>query len=199
VVDVQANQVMVKHGDQTEAIPCHTVLWGAGVQASPLAGLLAKRSGAEVDRAGRLIGLPDLSLPGHPEVFAIGDMINYSHQTGKPLPGVAQVAMQQAQYVATLIERRLQGKPPLVFHYKDRGSMATIGRSSAIAQVGSLHLSGGVAWLAWLFIHVLYLINFENRILVMSQWAWSYFTRGRSARLITGMPDPPPLPHADQK
>ncbi len=131
---------------------------------------------------------PDLSLPGRPEVFVIGDMANYPHQTGKPLPGVAQVAMQQGRYVAGLIQRRLRGQPALPFHYHDRGSMATIGANSAVADIGWARFNGRLAWLAWLFIHLIFLVEFENQLLVMLQWAWNYFTRNRSARLITGPP-----------
>jgi NADH dehydrogenase len=186
VTDVQADRVTVKCGDVTETIATHTVLWGAGVQASPLAALLAKKTGAEIDRAGRIVVAPDCSLPGRPEVFCIGDMVNYSHQDGKPLPGVAQVAMQQGAYVARVIERRASGgMPPGPFRYRDPGSMATIGRAAAVADLGWLWLSGFLAWLAWLFVHLVYLIAFENRVLVLFQWAWSYFTRGRTARLIT--------------
>jgi NADH:ubiquinone reductase (H+-translocating) len=135
---------------------------------------------------GRVVVGPDLSLPGHPEVFVLGDMANYSHQGGKPLPGLVPVAMQQGRYVADLIQLRLLGAPPLAFRYKNRGTMATIGRASAVADLGWIAFSGLFAWLAWLFIHILYLIEFENRILVLFQWAWNYFTRNRTARLITG-------------
>jgi NADH dehydrogenase len=129
---------------------------------------------------------PDLTLPGHPEVFVIGDMANYPHQTGQPLPGVAQVAMQQGRWAADTIAGRLRGRAPAPFRYKDHGMMATIGRASAVADLGWLRLSGLPAWLAWLFIHILYLIEFENRVLVLVQWASNYVTRNRSARLITG-------------
>ncbi len=186
VTDIRPDAVTLRRGGQTEVVPTHTVLWGAGVEASPLARALAQASGAELDRAGRVVVLPDLRLPGHPEVFVIGDMANYSHQTGKPLPGVAQVAMQQGRYAADTIAGRLTGRSPGPFRYKDKGSMATIGRASAVADLGWLRLSGLLAWLAWLFIHILYLIEFENRVLVMVQWASNYFTRNRSARLITG-------------
>ncbi len=130
-------------------------------------------------------------MPGHPEVFVIGDLANFPHQGGKPLPGVAPVAMQQGQYVARLIEARLRGQTLPPFRYRDYGNMATIGRNAAVADFGWLRLSGYPAWLAWLFIHILKLIEFENRILVLFQWAWNYLTRNRSARLITG---PSPLP-----
>src|SRR5262249_59322142 len=120
------------------------------------------------------------------EVFVIGDMASYPHLTGRPLPGLAPVAMQQGSFVARLITRRLRGEPPPAFRYVDRGMMATIGRSRAVAEVGRWRFDGWVAWAAWLFMHILYLIAFENRVLVLFQWAWNYFTRSRSARLITG-------------
>ncbi|HEY7312629.1 MAG TPA: NAD(P)/FAD-dependent oxidoreductase [Gemmataceae bacterium] len=190
VTDVRPDRVTVRSGDRTEVIRTCTVLWGAGVDASPLAKELAKATGAEVDRSGRIVVQPDLSLPGHPEVFVIGDMANYPYQGGKPLPGVAQVAMQQGRYVADLIQRRLQGAAPLHFRYNDRGTMATIGRAAAVADLGWIRLSGTIAWLIWLFVHILFLIEFQNRILVMLQWAWNYFTRNRAARLITGTQPP---------
>lgn len=187
VVDVQTSQVTLQTGDHTEVVPTRSVLWAAGVEASPLGRALAEATGAKLDRSGRVIVHPDLSLPGHPEVFVLGDLANYPHQTGHPLPGVAPVAMQQGRYVAGLIVNRLRGQtPPAPFHYHDRGSMATIGRSSAVADLGWLRLWGFPAWLAWLLIHLLYLIAFENRMLVLFQWTWNYFTRNRSARLITG-------------
>ncbi len=194
LTEVRHDQVVLRTGEKTEVLPTHTILWGAGVQGSPLAQVLAQATGAVLDRSGRIQVEPDLTLPGHPEVFAIGDMAAYLHQTGAPLPGVAQVAMQQAKFAADLIQRRLKGKPAVPFVYKDMGSMATIGRSAAVADLGWVRFSGLPAWLAWLFVHILYIITFENRILVVCQWAWSYATRGRSARLITGDKAPPPLP-----
>jgi NADH dehydrogenase len=186
VTDVRPDRVTLRSGDATEEVRTHTVLWAAGVDASPLAKALAQATGAELDKAGRVTVRHDLTLPGRPEVFVLGDMANYPHQTGKPLPGVAQVAMQQGRYVADLIGHRLRNEPPVPFRYNDRGSMATIGRASAVADLGWLRLSGLTAWLVWLFVHITFLIRFENRFLVVFQWAWNYFTRGRSARLITG-------------
>jgi NADH dehydrogenase len=186
VTDVRPDRVTVRTGGRVEEVRTYTVLWGAGVQASPLASALAKASGAALDRAGRVAVQPDCSLPGHPEVFVIGDMANFPQQGGKPLPGVAPVAMQQGRYVAELIQARLRGETKPPFHYRDRGSMATIGRAAAVADLGWLWLSGWPAWLAWLFVHITYLIQFDNRVLVLFQWAWNYFTRNRSARLITG-------------
>jgi NADH dehydrogenase len=187
VTEIHPEQVIVSQGNQNEIIPCHTVLWGAGVQGSPLGKAVALAADAELDRAGRVLVGPDCSLPNHPEIFVIGDLANCAHQTGQPLPGVAQVAMQQAKFVANEISRRLRGdKISGRFHYRNLGSMATIGRNAAVADMGWLHLSGYPAWLAWVFIHIFYLIQFDNRILVLTQWCWNYITRNRSARLITG-------------
>jgi NADH:ubiquinone reductase (H+-translocating) len=186
VIDVHPERVTLKSGEQIEVVAAHTMLWGAGVLASPLGRLLGAATGAEVDRGGRVVVERDLSLKGRPEVFVIGDLANYPYQTGKPLPGVAQVAMQQGRYVAGLIERRLRGESALPFHYFDHGNMATIGRSAAVADLGWIRFDGLLAWLAWLFIHLIYLIEFQNRLLVLTQWAWNYLTRNRAARLITG-------------
>jgi NADH dehydrogenase len=193
VTDIQPEVVTLKTGAGTEQVAAQTVLWAAGVDASPLAQCLAKATGAGLDRCGRIMVGPDQSLPGHPEIFAIGDMAHCVDAAGKPLPGVAPVAMQQGRYVADLIVRRLTGKAaPGPFRYNDRGSMATIGRSAAVADLGWVRLSGFLAWMAWLFIHLMYLIAFQNRALVLFQWGWNYLTRNRSARLITG-PNPLPL------
>jgi NADH dehydrogenase len=186
VTDVQPEAVTVRAGGQSEVIPTHTVLWAAGVQASPLGRLLAEATGAKLDRAGRVIVNPDLSLPGRPEIFVIGDLAHCVGADGKQLPGVAPAAMQQGAYVARLIERRLRGEATPPFRYRDYGSMATIGRSAAVADFGWLRLSGLLAWLAWLFVHLLKLVGFQNRVLVLMQWAWNYLTRNRAARLITG-------------
>jgi NADH dehydrogenase len=193
VTEVRPDGVALRAGGQTEFLPAHTVLWAAGVDASRLAKVLAQATGAATDRAGRVLVQPDLTLPGHPEIFVLGDMANFSHQDGKPLPGVATVAMQQGRYVAVTLRRRLLGGEPLPpFHYRDPGSMATIGRAAAVGYVGRWHFSGYVAWLAWLFIHLINLIQFESRLEVLLQWGYAYITRNRTARLITG-PDPFPL------
>ncbi|HKN32006.1 MAG TPA: NAD(P)/FAD-dependent oxidoreductase [Terriglobales bacterium] len=163
-------------------LPAAVILWAAGVAASPLGRKLC----APVDRAGRVQVQPDLSIPGHPEVFVIGDLAALKGPDGRLLPGLAPVAMQQGHAVATSITRDLGGQPRGDFHYVDRGSLATIGRAAAVAEFGKIHLSGFVAWLSWLFIHILFLIGFRNRLIVMIQWAWSYFTYERGARLITG-------------
>jgi NADH:ubiquinone reductase (H+-translocating) len=163
-------------------LPSIVTLWAAGVAASPL----GKKLGAPVDRAGRVLVNPDLSIPAHPEVFAIGDLAALKDKSGKLLPGVAPVAMQEGVAVAENIARELQGEPRKDFHYLDKGSLATIGRAAAVAQFGKIHISGFLAWLSWLFIHIFFLIGFRNRMIVLIQWAFSYFTYERGARLITG-------------
>jgi NADH:ubiquinone reductase (H+-translocating) len=163
-------------------IAAATILWAAGVRASPLAATV----GAPLDRVGRVIVEPDLSIPGDANVFAIGDVAAFLHQTGTPLPGVAPVAIQQGRHVSENVRRDLAGKPRRSFHYRDRGSLAVIGRARAVAQFGRLKLTGFLAWLGWSFIHILFLIGFRNRALVLFEWAWAYFTYQRGARLITG-------------
>jgi NADH dehydrogenase len=186
VTAIAADHVMLETGGTTERLPTRTVLWAAGVAASPLAKSLAEATGAELDRAGRIAVEPDLSLPGRPEIFVLGDMALYTHQGGKPLPGVAPVAIQQGRYVARLIVAKLNGKPLPKFEYRDLGNLATIGRSAAVADFGWVRLSGFIAWVLWLFIHLMNIVNFRNRVLVFLQWAWNYISHDRSARLITG-------------
>jgi len=163
-------------------LPAVVTLWAAGVAASPL----GKKLGAPIDRAGRVQVSPDLSIPRHPEVFVIGDLAALKDENGQMVPGVAPAAIQQGKATARNIARDLQGKPRQNFHYVNKGSLATIGRAAAIAQFGSVHISGFVAWLSWLFVHIFFLIGFRNRLIVLIQWAWSYFTYERGARLITG-------------
>jgi NADH dehydrogenase len=165
-----------------EIIPANTIIWAAGVQASPL----GRSLGVELDRAGRVRINPDLSVPGHPEIYVIGDMASLEDARGRPLPGVAQVAMQQGAWAAANILRAIAGKPGRPFRYRDLGNMATIGRNSAVADIRGLRLTGFVAWLAWAVVHILNLIGFRNRVLVGLQWLWSYLTLQRGARLITG-------------
>jgi NADH:ubiquinone reductase (H+-translocating) len=192
VTNIQAESVTIKEGDRTESIPTRTVLWAAGVLASPLGRILSKEAGATLDNAGRVVVHADLTIPGHPEIFVIGDLANFSHQTGKPLPGVAQPAIQQGAYVGKLIQARLRNKQLPPFHYFDKGNLATIGRGAAVADLNWLQISGWPAWLIWVFIHLLYIVEFQNRLLILLQWAWLYITFDRSARLITGK-NPLPL------
>ena len=167
-----------------ERIEAETVLWAAGVAASPLGAAL----GAPVDRVGRVLIRPDLTIPGHPDVFVIGDLASLAGPDGRPLPGVAQVAIQMGAHAAHNIVRAMEGQPLREFKYRNLGDMATIGRASAVANLPTMHLKGWIGWLAWLFVHILNLIGFRNRIVVMVQWVWSYFSYQRAIRLITGTP-----------
>ena len=191
-VDVRTNTMVtqvepgaVRFGNTRMVAP--VILWAAGVAASPL----GKKLGVSCDRAGRVQVQPGLSIPGHPEVFVIGDLATLKDENGRPLPGVAPVAMQEGTFVAKAIRRDLTGQPRENFKYWDKGSLATIGRAAAVAQFGKIHISGFIAWLAWLFIHIFFLIGFRNRLLVFIQWAWSYVTYERGARLITGSSELP--------
>ncbi len=187
VTDVRSDGVTLQCGDETENIAAATLIWAAGVRASPLGKVLAEAAGIQPDRQGRVPVGPDLSLPGHAGVFVIGDLARVCPAPdAAPLPGLAPVAMQEGHYVAKLIDCRLScgALPP--FRYRDRGTMATIGRARAVAVVGPLRFSGLLAWLIWLFIHLMYIVEFQNRLLIFFQWAWNYFTWNRSARLITG-------------
>jgi NADH dehydrogenase len=154
------------------------------VQASPVGKIIQEQTGAELDRVGRVVVEADMSVRGFSNLFVIGDLAHFAHGTERPLPGVAPVAMQQGRYVAEVIARRQAGEGIEPFRYHDRGSMATIGRAAAVAQIGRLKLSGFMAWLSWLFIHLMYLAEFDNRILVFLQWFWNYFTYRRGVRLI---------------
>lgn len=187
VTEIFPDKVTVQRNGVIEPVPTETVVWAAGVKASPVGKLLADAvGGVTVDRGGRVPVNPDCTVGNRPNVFAIGDVMSLAGPDGKPLPGVAPVAMQQGQYVADTIDRRLRGKSPLgPFKYYDKGSMATIGRSRAVAVAGRLKMSGWFAWMAWLVIHILYLARFENRAMVLFQWFWNYVTRNRTARLIT--------------
>ncbi|RCJ42638.1 pyridine nucleotide-disulfide oxidoreductase [Nostoc minutum NIES-26] len=186
VTNIENDVITIKQGDGVREIAAKTVLWAAGVKASAMGKVLAQRTGAECDRAGRIIVEPDLSIKGHPNIFVIGDLANFSHQNGKPLPGVAPVATQQGEYVAELIQQRLKGNTLPQFAYSDRGSLAMIGQNSAVVDLGFIKLKGFFAWLFWLLIHIYFLIEFDNKLIVMIQWAWNYVTRNRGARLITG-------------
>jgi len=194
VVNVDAESLSVRRPDgTTERIASDTIVWAAGVVASPLARLLAERAGLDVDRGRRLAVDADLSLPGHPEVLAIGDMVAMRQPDGGALvlPGLAPVAMQQGRHTARVVADRIAGREPRPFRYLDKGNLATIGRASAVADIKGLRLSGFIAWVTWLLVHLWYLIGFENRLLVFVRWSFSYFGHGRGARLIAHAPDTP--------
>jgi NADH:quinone reductase (non-electrogenic) len=195
VVDVDEHVVTVEdgRGSRTE-LPTRTVVWAAGVTASPVARQLAEAAGLGVDRGGRLTVEPDLSLAGHPEIVALGDMVTVrDRKSGQPVsyPGLAPVAMQQGRHAGRVIAAHLAGRPAAPFRYVDKGTLATIGRNRAVAEVWKLRFSGRIAWVAWLLIHIYYLIGFQNRLVVMIRWAYSYVTRGRGSRLITGAAELP--------
>jgi len=188
VTTINEQGIVLEDPAGTERIQARTVLWAAGVAASPLGRLLAERTGVLVDRMGRVVVNPDLSLVGHPEIFVIGDLAHLAGRDGKPLPGLAPVATQQGRYVARLIGRRLRGEgAPRPFSYFDKGTMAVIGRHAAVANVGRFRFGGITAWLLWLFIHLLLLINFESRLVVLVRWAFFYFTHGRGSRVLLDM------------
>ncbi len=163
-------------------VPAAVIIWAAGVAASPL----GKKLGAPTDRSGRVLVNPDLSIPGHDHVFVIGDLASLKQKNGQPVPGLAPAAIQEGKATARNILRDLEGKPRKDFHYLDKGSLATIGRAAAVGEFGKVHISGFLAWLAWLSVHIFFLIGFRNRIIVLIQWAWSYFTYEQGAQLITG-------------
>jgi NADH dehydrogenase len=182
VTNITSDSLALKGAAHGAELRAHTILWAAGVAASPLGQSL----GVPVDRAGRVIVNADLSVPGYPEIFIAGDLAHFSHQTGNPLPGVAQVAKQQGARAARNVLRHIQGLAPLPFRYRDPGNMATIGRAAAIADFGWARVSGYPGWLVWLFVHILFLIGFRNRLSVLLQWSMAYVTYQRSVRLITG-------------
>ncbi len=186
VTRLRAGEIECASGGKAEIIWSRTILWAAGIKASPLGEALARRTGAAADPQGRVQVTPWLYLQGHPEIFVIGDLAHCAGADGKPLQGLAPVAVQQGQYAARLLKARLEGWTPAPFAYRDWGNLATIGRAAAVAAIGKLEFSGFFAWLVWLFVHLVQLIGFENRLLVLIQWAWNYFTWNRSARLITG-------------
>jgi len=190
VTAVDANGVTMDTPAGEKHIAAKTVLWAAGVEASPLGKILAKSTGAQFDKGGRVAVDATLAIPGHPEILIAGDLAGIA-QDGAQVPGAAPAAMQQGRYAARLISARLSGQPQKPFHYHDKGSLATIGRNHAVAQIGRLNISGYPAWLLWLFVHLLYIVEFESRVLIAIQWAFAYFTFNRGARLIT-MPSAPP-------
>lgn len=188
---IDNNVVSLKTGERTEQIHAKTILWAAGVKASRMGQVIKDRTGVELDRAGRVVVEPDLSVANFPNMFVIGDLANFSHQNGEPLPGVAPVAMRQGEYMANLIKNRLVGKTMPDFHYIDRGSLAVIGRNAAVVDVGFFQFTGFFAWLIWTFLHIYFLIEFDNKLVVFIQWAWSYLTHKSGVRLITGKASAP--------
>jgi NADH dehydrogenase len=187
VTNINAEGVTFKRGDAVEQLAARTVLWAGGVTATPFGRKLAERTKAETDRSGRIKVMPDLTVPSYPDIFIIGDLACSMEEDGKTLPGVAQVAMQGGAYAAKVIRARLAGRralPP--FHYFNKGDMAVIGRAAAVADIFGFHVSGLPAWLIWLFVHLIYIVEFQSRVLVFVQWGFEYLTFSRGARLITG-------------
>lgn len=185
VADIRGQLITYRDGDKLEQIRARTILWTAGMKASPIANLLAERAEAQLDKAGRVIVEPDFHLAKYPNIFVIGDLAHYPDGKEGTLLGTAPVAMQEGEYVARFIRNGLQNRPLKPFKYTDWGNLAVIGKHSAVVDMGWLKLSGFLAWFVWLFIHVFYLLEFDNKLIVMIQWAWSYFTESKGARLIT--------------
>lgn len=190
VVGVDRSGVALETPNGPSHIDARTVLWAAGVAAAGFSRVLSERAGAELDRAGRVLVDEYCNIRGHSDIFVIGDVADFRGPDGKPLPGVAPVAMQQGSYVATVIRKRLRGETPKPFRYRDKGNLAVIGRASAVAQMAGFRLHGLFAWLVWLFVHLMYLVGFQNRVIVFIRWAFNYLTYNRGARLITGDPEP---------
>ena len=188
VEDIRADEVTMRSGQLVRDVPAATVLWAAGVKASVFGQVLAERTGVELDRQGKVPVQVDLSLPGHPDIFVIGDLARCEPKPGEPLPGLAPVAIQQGRHVAKQLRRRLRGKETKAFKYKDRGSMAVIGRNRAVGDLRWTHVKGFPAWLLWVGIHIWSLMSPEQRLRVMLEWSWKYITRKSGSRLATGQP-----------
>ncbi len=193
VTNIEDHTVTLKQRDSVESIESRTILWAAGVKASPIGKVVAERTEAELAPDGRVIVDPDLSLAKYPNIFVIGDLAYYAHQTGEPLPGIGAVAMQQGSYVAKLLKAQQAGQTLRQFKYTDAGSLAVVGRNKAVADLKFTQLSGFPAWLIWIFIHIFYLVEFDNKLVVVTQWVWNYITRSQGARLITGKDVLPPV------
>lgn len=189
VNDIADKSIELRREDHDIRLKAGAIFWTAGVRATSLGKILADKTGAKLDRQGKVIVQPDMTVPGIPEVFVIGDLANFSHQTGSPLPGVAPVAMQQGRYVGKVIKNRLKGKRTRPFHYLNKGNLAVIGRNAAVADFGFLRFGGIIAWLTWVFVHIAYLIEYDNKLIVLVHWAWNYFTKKQGARLITRIDD----------
>lgn len=185
VNEISEGRIVFKSDDNSEEMAAGVIVWAAGVKVNKLGKTFAEKVGAETDRSGKIIVERDLTIPSHPEIFIIGDLAHYAHQTGQPLQGLAPVAMQEGHYVAKVLNARIKNRKVKPFRYFNKGSLAVIGRNSAVADFGKLRFSGFLAWLIWIFVHIAYLIEYDNKLLVMFQWAWDYFTRKRGARLIT--------------
>jgi len=198
VTDINGSNAIINRNGDSETIQSRTMLWTAGVKASSLGKALAKNTGAQLDKSGRILVNPDLSVPGQPDVFVIGDLANLSSEGKEPLPGVAPVAMQEGKYVAKLILNRLKGEETKPFKYTEKGNLAVIGTNSAVADLGKFKFAGFFAWLIWVFVHIRYLIEFDSKVIILFRWSWNYFTRKRGVRLITGE-DPFPLVDSKKK
>lgn len=192
VTNILKTGINIRSESGTRFIPARTILWAAGIQASPMGKLLARKTGAQLDKMGRVVVNPDLTLPGHSEIFVVGDLAHLDDAREGTLPGIAPVAMQEGRYAAAAILRRLRNKKNPPFRYRDKGMLAVIGRNAAVANFRKIRLSGYPAWITWVLVHIRYLIEFDNKVLVLMQWAWDYLTRKKGARLITG-PSPFPL------
>ena len=186
VTQIDGETVTLEYNDESKTISAKTILWAAGVKASGVGRVLSDRTGAALDRVGRVMVDADLSVPGYPDLFVIGDLAHCADSTGKPLPGVAPVAMQEGKFVAKLIKARLDRRSMPAFTYNEFGSLAVIGQNAAVANLGGVHLSGFIAWFIWIVAHIYFLIEFDNKLVVMIQWIWSYVTRAGGARIITG-------------
>ncbi len=198
VTDINGSNAIISRNGNSETIQSRTILWTAGVKASSLGKALSENTGAELDKSGRVVVNPDLSVPGHPNIFIVGDLAHLSLEGQEPLPGVATVAMQEGKYVAKLILNRLKGKETKPFKYEEKGNLAVIGTNSAVADLGKFQFAGFFAWLVWAFVHIRYLIEFDSKVIVLFRWSWNYFTRKRGVRLITGE-DPFPLVDSKKK
>jgi NADH dehydrogenase len=209
VTNIDATGVTYKHGDELKSLNARTVLWTGGVTATEFGRKVAELTKAETDRGGRIKVNPDLTIPGHPEIYVVGDLALCLDEHGKPLPGVAQPAIQEGHYAGKTIKKRLEGKTDIrPFHYFNKGDMAVIGRAAAVANIFGFHVSGFPAWVVWLFIHLMYIVEFQSRVLVFIQWGFLYLTFSRGARLITGTdvedslkmpPDAPPTPRKQSR
>jgi NADH dehydrogenase len=185
VINMAESMITIKEGGRQKQLATQTVVWAAGIRASSPGTALARNNPDLLDRTGRIKVAPDLTVHGYPEIYVIGDLADFTHQTGKPLPGTAPVAMSQGKYAAKCIRKKLAGKTVSPYRFSDKGNLATIGRAAAVADFNWLRLSGFSAWVVWLFVHLMYLVEYDNRLLVFVQWAWNYFTKNRGARLIT--------------